>query len=201
MVIKRKSPSKHIVDPYKRGRFTVDPHIRGKGKLKQKEDEKPNGTHRKVTVGSKPVEKTVSKSNEIKTMLPPHLEDSIQIIHMSPQEYLMLAAPRGFGPHSQYKLDRIQEKIGKGEELLIPSLDIFADSMDVVASDGVGRALWAHKKGIRRIPVMVVHTDNKPNIMAGKQYTPTTKGKDINYKKLIRQGHLGPSAWDRVKDL
>jgi len=199
--LSRKSPSKHIVEGYGRGKFRVDKHIRGSGKLKLKENEGPKGTTKKVTVGNKVVEQKILKSGEIKTLLPPHLEDSIQIIHMSPQEYLELAAPGGFGPQSQYRVDRIQDKISNGEELIVPSLDIFADSMDVVASNGVDRAVWALQKGIKRIPVMVVHTANKPNIMAQKQFTPTTKGKDINYKNLTRQGHLGPSAWDRVQEL
>ena len=43
----------------------------------------------------------------------------------------------------------------------------------------------------------MVHTDNT-TFIGPKMFTPVQKKKDINYKNLIRQGKLGPSAWDDV---
>jgi len=198
MTLSRKAPSKHIVDKYQRGRFTVDPHLRGKGKLKLKDDEKPQGTGKKVIVGHKTINNAV-KGKEITTVLLPHDEDTVQVIHMTPQEYLMLAAPGGYSSINDYRVDRIQEGISEGEALVVPSLDVYTESLDVVASKGVAQAIWAHRKGIKKIPVMLVHCAKSSAIITSRQFYPTPKKKTLDYTKFIRQGHLGPSAWDYIK--
>ncbi len=199
---KREPPFKHRVDGYWRGSFHVDNHERGVGDPPSKHNLPPR--ERKVVGDDKTVVETTDEPTKngsgIDTLLPPHDPDTVQVIHMSPREYLELASPDGFGGINEYRVGRIQEEISKGESLLVPRLDVFTESLDVVASKGVDQAIWAYRRGIKKIPVMVVHCERSGVIIGPRQFTPILKTKNLNHREFIQQGKLGPSAWDDVKN-
>ena len=164
------------------------------------------GNYTKVVVGgsvqegSIQEEKPIPSGGGVKTFMPRHEEGTVQVVHMTPEEYLRLAAPNVFGGIDEYQVSLVQERISKGEGFKVPVLDVFPDSMDVVASRGIYAATWAHNNGVKSIPVMMIHTKNTGSMFGPRQFVPTKKKRDINFRNLIRQGALGPSAWHYVEE-
>ncbi len=191
----RGGPGQHQVKGYDRDGFQVSPHNRGWGE--QYEYKKKGRSTKKVNVIQQKTVKNNVNANQINTVLPGHVEGTIQIVHMTPREYLELADV-GMGGINEAGIKDLFTTIGNGQPLTVSAFHIDPDTLNVVSTKGVTQAIWAYRKGIKSIPVMLVHC-KKNGVFSPVFYTPTQKKKDVNYRNLIQDGPLGPSAWDQEK--
>jgi len=165
----RKSPVAHKVGSYKRSNAHVKSYSRGKGIKKQT----PFIFSKSKPVPSVPLETRVSDYSE--KVLPrtdikftwdneANRENSSTDVWMSPDKYLSMTPPTHGFSDSSFKYFDDNYLTGK-EEMYSPTLYVRYYDNQVVGHEGRHRAIWALRRGIKRIPVHVVWKDAKDNYM------------------------------------
>lgn len=196
----RKSPDRHYVHPYRRGRFIVDGHYRGSARSRPSKvvgESKPV-TRTKIVYRDRQSENVPKTDINMTIAYPDHKKNQVQVIYIEPREYLQLAAPMPFGGFNKGDYQGFEDYVDKNKAFLAPSLSVDPKGMQVVASKGIHAALWAYNHSIKRMPVLLIHVIKNSGMLVKEPYSPTTRKRDVDYRKLKRQGTDGPSAWDYV---
>jgi hypothetical protein len=163
----RKSPVAHKVGSYKRNNTNVKSYSRGKGERKQT----PTIFNKNKPRVSTPLDTRILDYSE-RTLPGTNIKfqwdnegntkNSTTDVWMSPEKYLSMTPPTHGFSESSFKYFDENYSTGK-EEMYAPTLYVRFHDNQVTGHEGRHRAIWAIRKGIKRIPVHVVWKDAKDN--------------------------------------
>lgn len=118
--------------------------------------------------GVKGVEVTEYKMAKAEYLLKYHPEAQ-KLVWMSPNEFLELIPPYAGTPWNRENIENLKEKMLRGEELDPLFIDVYAESKrrcQVINHEGRHRAKAAEELGIKSVPVLIYHRDQRHNFVS-----------------------------------
>jgi len=211
-MVKRKTPIRHKVGAHKKRDGTrVQSYTRGHGTRKISKSRVVGRKRETSVMINRPTTKLdILPGTNIPILWHHYAPKSQQILWLTPEEYLTLAAPPLYGesidhPYGflQSSVDGLDKAFKKGEELYSLRLDVDEVHRKIKGHEGRHRAAWAHLNNIPYLPVVMWHENTHGDLIDTTRPIPYSELKPQLSKGYVLSTHpeygelkVDRSAWD-----